>query len=91
MTSTLRFRSLSIMSTLLLFAVTAHAQIPISDIEKAMPSFADWGIKAGGNFQQISGFPFKQSYDPTGLAGAFISIHGKSLGLKLEATASMAH
>ncbi|MBC7553983.1 MAG: outer membrane beta-barrel protein [Taibaiella sp.] len=50
----------------------------------------DFGVKAGGNFQQINAYPFTPAFNPGYIAGAYIEHRWNVLGLKLEATVSSA-
>jgi hypothetical protein len=51
-------------------------------------NFAEWGVKAGGNMQQITAYPFKAGYTPGAVVGAYVSRHGNIWGVRAEATAS---
>ena len=75
-------------AALLLVSVSAHAQIPQWKIDRERQVYSEFGIKLGGNFQQMNGYPFVPAYNPGGIAGVYVSKHGKTYGIKLEATVS---
>ena len=48
-----------------------EAQVRISDLQNYSTTYSTWGVKAGGNFQLLGGFPFQQDYSKGFLAGAY--------------------
>ena len=67
------------------------AQVYISDLEEVSNVYADWGIKAGGNFQAIGGYPLAQTYSPGILGGFFVRKRRETIDWQAEATISSAH
>jgi hypothetical protein len=82
--------SLAAIAACLFFSFTATAQIPQWKLDLVRQDYAEWGVKAGANFEQINGYPFLQTYNPGGMAGVYIGKHGKTFGVRLEATVSTA-
>ena len=68
----------------LFLSVSLHAQIYMT----SAVSNTDFGIKAGGNFQNISGAVFNSSYSPGYVAGLYVGKRWKKVALHLEALAS---
>ena len=74
----------------ILFSYSSYGQVYISDLEDASRTYTHWGVKAGGNFQLLSGFPFVQNYSSGALAGAYIERRKDSISWRAELTASTA-
>lgn len=71
----------ALLSSLLLsalFSGSLVAQVKIADIQRNSSVYNEWGIMAGGNFQELAAFPFVRSYSPGAVAGAYIK---KRIGL----------
>jgi hypothetical protein len=72
--------------TLLLFALAAilfpavsQAQVP----KVGLPTF-DLGIKAGADFAQLNGGTWQQAYKPGVVAGIFVGLRKKRIGVQIE-------
>jgi hypothetical protein len=83
MKHTLLFAALS---AALLFSNSAEAQIPgVSKVTKMLPK-VDLGIKAGGNFQDLSkNSTFKNSYAGGFVGGIFFGVTKNKIGVQAEA------
>ena len=79
------FTSLSLL--FLLLSVIGNAQIYSSSLHPD----SDWGIKAGGNFQQLSASPFVPAYNTGYVAGLYVAKHWNKVALRVEALVSNAH
>jgi len=82
--------SAAAVAAFLLISATANAQLPQWKIDQQRQVYSEFGLKFGGNFQQMNGYPFVQAYNPGGILGVYVSKHGKTYGIKLEATLSTA-
>lgn len=74
-----------------LSSTICDAQLRIKDLQDLSTHYAEWGVKAGSNFQLLGGAPFQQDYSKGFLAGAYIHKHYGNIALQLEATVSSAN
>lgn len=65
----------------LLFANRSEAQVPI--VSKLIPKVT-LGVKLGANFQQLSGDTWEQKFKPGILAGGFVGVFKKKIGVQAE-------
>jgi hypothetical protein len=75
----------------LLFGHLLTAQVKVSDLQGDCKIYNEWGISAGGNFQQLIAFPFARAYNPGAVAGAYVSKRKKMFGLQAALTVSSGH
>ncbi len=73
------------------FSVTAYGQVRISDIQRNSSNFYEWGVFTGGNFQQLSAFPFRNTFSNGNATGAYIKRRKKMFGIQASLSASTAH
>jgi hypothetical protein len=57
-----------------LFSIASQAQTPVFDL----------GIKAGANFEQLSGTPRQQAYEPGVAVGLYLEVRSKKIGVQVE-------
>jgi hypothetical protein len=82
MKSKLTFTALAVA---LLLSVQAQAQVPVvSKVAKALPKVT-LGLKAGANFQTLSGSTWASTYKPGILGGAFVGVYKGKWGVQAEA------
>ncbi len=75
---------LTALSAALLLSTQADAQVPVvSKVVKALPKVTV-GIKAGANFQTLSGNEWESSYKPGILGGAFVGVFKGHWGVQVE-------
>jgi hypothetical protein len=70
---------LLLLIVLLLSPALVQAQIP----NVGLPAF-DLGIKAGANFEQLNGGTWQQAYKPGVVAGIFVGLRKKRIGVQVE-------
>lgn len=66
----------------------AGAQIKESDLKKLSTDYYEWGVKAGANFQQLSGYAFTTDYHPGGFGGFYAKRRKNLIGIQLEVNVS---
>ena len=80
-----RILKLSALSVVLLLSTRAGAQVPIvSKATKILPKVT-LGLKAGANFQTLSGSAWASSYKPGIVGGAFVGVYKGKWGVQAEA------
>jgi len=73
------------LSTALLLASHTWAQVPVvSKVTKALPKVT-LGLKAGANFQTLTGSTWASSYKPGIVGGAFVGVSKGKWGVEAEA------
>ena len=77
--------TLTALSVVLLLSNRALAQVPVvSKVTKALPKVT-LGLKAGANFQTLSGNSWASSYKPGIVGGAFLGVYKGKWGIQAEA------
>src|SRR5579871_1023130 len=72
------------------FSNNCNAQIPgVSKVTKALPK-VDFGVKLGGNFNQLDGSSFKSAYQPGFVTGLFLGLRKGKWGGRIEGLLSSA-
>ena len=75
---------LTALSLLLILSGQAFGQVPVvSKVTKALPKVT-LGIKAGANFQSLSGSEWTSTYKPGILGGAFVGVYKGHWGVQVE-------
>lgn len=76
---------LTVLSAALMLSTGAMAQVPVvSKVTKALPKVTV-GVKAGANFQSLSGSTWASTYKPGILGGAFVGVYKGHWGIQAEA------
>jgi hypothetical protein len=84
----LKLTLLSVLSATLLFSYSSYAQIPV--VSKVLPKITV-GIKAGANFQKLTGSGlWANTYNPGFTGGVFVGVTKKKFGVQVEALISSA-
>ncbi len=70
------------------FSINTHAQLGAQNITNSRLPYFTLGLKAGVNMQQLAGSSnamWGDTYNPGFVGGAFVSVHKRNIGVRVEA------